>query len=57
MTNVITLRGPEPVHTCDENGHWFTETRTRIREGNGWREIKSEDEYGRRPIPKQEATK
>lgn len=43
MNQVITLRGPEPVWTCDADGHWFQQTRTRIREGNGWREVVKPD--------------
>lgn len=39
---ILTLRGPELVWTCDVEGNWFQEPRVRIREGNGWREIKAE---------------
>ncbi len=44
---VITFRGPELVWTCDADGTWFQERRTRIREGNGWREIPARNAKGR----------
>lgn len=54
MNRVITLRGPELVWTCDAEGNWRQESRTRIREGNGWREIPRP--YPAESTPKEKAT-
>jgi len=36
----ISVPGIEPVWTCDADGHWRQERRIRLRDGNGWREIR-----------------
>ena len=40
----ISVPGIEPVWTCDADGNWRQERRIRLRDGNGWREIRVDAE-------------
>jgi len=42
MTTIIAP-APELVWTCDANGNWWQEQRVRIRHGDGWREVRTDD--------------